>query len=127
MLSFEAVKQVHVACALLSGGGFFARGILMMRESTLLKMRLLKIAPHVVDTVLLVTAIILASQWGWSALEMPWLLTKIGALLLYIFLGVVALRRGRTKQARILAWFAAMGVFVYIVVVAITKSPFVLG
>ena len=51
MLLMEGVKLVHVACAVLSGSGFFFRGILMMRDSALLRMRLIKIAPHVVDTV----------------------------------------------------------------------------
>lgn len=127
MLLMEVVKQVHVACVLLSGAGFFFRGILMMRESPLLRARLIKIAPHIVDTVLLVSAIALASQWGWVAMQMPWLLAKIVGLLVYIALGTVALRRGRTKMIRVSAWFAALGVFSYIVAVAFTKSPLMLG
>ena len=126
MLLMEGVKQVHIVCALLSGSGFIYRGILMLRGSPLLRARLMKIAPHVVDTVLLISAISLASQWGWAALEMPWLLTKIVALLIYIVLGAIALRRGRTKRVRATAWLAALGVFAYIVAVAITKNPLVL-
>lgn len=127
MLLMEGVKQVHVVCALVSGCGFFVRGILMMRDSAVLQMRLIKITPHIVDTVLLISAIILASQWGWAALTMPWLLAKITALLLYIVLGTLALRRGKTKAIRISAWIAALVVFAYIVSVAITRSPLVLG
>jgi len=121
----ESIKWLHVACAVLSGGGFFIRGILMMRESVWLQARMVKIAPHVVDTVLLASAIILASQWGWAALQLPWLLAKIVALLAYIGLGVVALRAGRNKQVRVLAWLAAMLVFVYIITVAMSKNPLV--
>jgi len=127
MLVQETVKQVHVASALLSGCGFFIRGIWMMWDSPLLQARLTKIAPHVLDTVLLVSAIVLASQWGWAALEMPWLLAKIVALLLYIVLGTLALKRGRTKTVRMVAWLAALGVFAYIVAVALTKTPLVLN
>lgn len=127
MLVVEVVKQVHVASALLSGCGFFLRGLWMMRESPLLQARLTKIAPHVLDTVLLVSAIVLASKWGWAALEMPWLLAKIVALLLYIVLGTLALKRGRTKTVRMVAWLAALGVFVYIVMVALTKTPYVVN
>jgi len=127
MLLMESTKQLHIACALLSGGGFFFRGILMMRDSALLRTKLIKIAPHVVDTVLLISAIILASQWSWAALTMPWLLAKIVALFVYVALGTLALRLGRTKAVRSLAWLAALGVFVYIVAVAVTKNPLVLG
>mgnify|MGYP002267016457 CR=1 FL=1 len=125
MLLMEGVKLVHITCALVSGGGFFFRGILMMRGSALLQSRLIKITPHVIDTVLLISAIILASQWGWQALSMPWLFAKIIALLAYIALGTVALKRGRSKVVRIAAWLAALGVFLYILAVAVTKTPFV--
>lgn len=119
----ETVKWLHVSCALLSGGGFFARGILMLRDSPWLQARVVKIVPHVVDTLLLLSAIALATQWGWAALQMPWLLAKIVALLVYIALGVVALRAGRSKAQRTVAWCAAMLVFAYIVAVALSKNP----
>ena len=48
---------------------------------------------------------------------------KLLALLLYIVLGMVALKRGRTRTVRILAWLAALGVFVYIVAVAVSRNP----
>jgi len=121
----EGIKWLHVACALLSGGGFFIRGILMMRESAWLQVRMVKIAPHVVDTLLLLSAIALASQWGWAALQLPWLLAKIVALLVYIGLGVMALRAGLSKRVRVLAWLAALLVFAYIITVAVSKTPLV--
>jgi uncharacterized membrane protein SirB2 len=119
------VKIIHVVCALLSISGFVGRGILMIKESVLLRARWLRITPHVVDTLLLVSAIVLASQWGLAAFDMPWLWAKVIALLLYIALGVVALRAGRTKAVRVSAWAAAIVVFAYIVSVAISKNPLV--
>jgi len=121
----EGIKWLHVVCALLSGGGFFIRGILMIRESAWLQMRMVRIAPHVVDTLLLLSAIALASQWGWAALQLPWLLAKIVALLVYIGLGVMALRAGLSKRVRVWAWLAALLVFAYIITVAVSKTPLV--
>jgi len=118
----ELVKTIHVGCALLSILGFTARGVLMMRDSAILQMRLLKIAPHIIDTLLLGSAIWLAVSYGLSPADNPWLLAKIIALLVYIGLGTVALKRGKTKQVRIIAWFAALLVFAYIVAVAVSKS-----
>ena len=117
------IKLIHIACALLSISGFVGRGILMIKSSPLLTTRWLKVLPHINDTILLVTAIILASQWGWSALQMPWLLTKIIALLVYIALGMLALKTGRSLSVRITAWLAAIITFAYIVAVAVTKNP----
>jgi len=119
------VKIIHMSFVLLSISGFFARGVLMIRDSALLQRRWIKTVPHVVDTVLLLSAITLASQWGFAALEMPWLQAKIAALLVYILLGTVAIRPNRSKPVRIAAWLGAMLTFAYIVSVAVTKNPLV--
>lgn len=121
----ELIKLVHLSCAGLSILGFIARGILMMLESPMLKTRWMKVVPHVVDTTLLATAIILVVQQGISPVATPWVMAKIIALLIYIGLGVVALRLGSTKLVRISAWLAALLVFSYIVAVAFSKSPLI--
>ena len=121
------VKTIHVSSAVLSIGGFFVRGILMIKVSPLLQARVSRIAPHIIDTVLLVSAVVLVSRWGWMVLQQPWLITKIVALLVYIALGMIALREGRVMAVRIGAWLAAMLVFFYIVTVAMTKNPLPFG
>jgi len=123
----EFIKTIHIVCALLSISGFVGRGLLMIKGSPLLTVRWVKVSPHIVDTVLLASAIMLASQWGWSALEMPWLVAKITALFVYIGLGSLALRPGRPKSVRVMAWLAAIITFAYIVSVAMTKNVIVLG
>jgi len=121
----ELVKTIHVGCALLSIFGFTVRGVLMLRDSAILQMRLLKIAPHTIDTLLLGSAIWLAVQYGLSPADNPWLMAKIIALLVYISLGTVALKRGKTNKVRSIAWVAALVVFAYIVAVAVHTSPLV--
>ena len=118
----EIIKIIHVICVVLSFAGFFIRGIWMLKDSTRLQQRWVKITPQVVDTVLLVSAIILAIQLRFSPMEQPWLLAKILALLAYIGVGLVALRLGRTKGIRLSAWLLGLVIFMYIVSVAITKS-----
>jgi len=116
------VKLLHIICVAASFSGFFVRGIWMMLDSVHLNNRLVKIFPHVVDTLLLTSAIILAVQWRISPLEHSWLMAKIIALLVYIFAGMVALRHGRNKKVRVLAWVFGLLTFLYIVSVANTKS-----
>lgn len=95
----------------------------MLRDSPSLQQRWVKFAPHTVDSVLLASAIALAWQLGISPLAAPWLAAKIVALLLYIVIGSVALKRGKTRRIRIIAWLTAQAVFIYIVSVAVTHNP----
>lgn len=118
------MKTIHVTCVVLSFTGFFVRGIWMLRDSTRLQQRWVKTTPHIVDTLLLVSAIILAVQFRFSPLEQPWLLAKIIALLVYIGAGMVALRFGRSKTVRLYAWLFGLLTILYIVSVALSKSAF---
>ena len=116
------VKTIHLTCVFLSLFGFFVRGLWMMLDSKNLNLRWVKIAPHIIDTFLLVSAIILAVQMRISPLEHSWLMAKIIALLMYIGIGTVALKRGRSKQIRVFAWLLGLATFMYIVSIAYTKS-----
>ena len=118
----ETLKTIHVTCAVLSFAGFFIRGIWMLRDSALLQQRWVKISPQVVDTVLLVSAIMLAVQLRLTPMAQPWLMAKIISLLAYIGVGLVALRFGRSKPVRLFAWLLGLIIFVYIISVALSKS-----
>lgn len=120
---YEALKWVHVGCVVASGSGFVARGALMLAGSPLLSLRVVRIAPHVVDTVLLASAIGLATLARLSPFAHPWLMAKIAALVVYVVLGSIALRRGRSRPVRIVAFAAAVLVFAYIVGTALARDP----
>jgi len=122
-MEYLLLKQVHVASAFLSIAGFAARGVLMLRDSRLLQSRFARIAPHVVDTVLLASAVALAWQSGQYPFVQSWLTAKVVALLAYIALGTVALKRGRTKTVRAIAFAAALAAALYIVAVALACNP----
>jgi len=94
----------------------------MISGSANLKLRWVKIAPHIIDTLLLASAITLAVQMHLSPLEHSWLMAKIIALLAYIGIGTVALKEGRSKQVRVSAWLLGLATFMYIVSVALTRS-----
>lgn len=121
--SLNTLKLVHVTSVVLSYSLFFVRGIWMLRDSPSLQQRWVRVAPHTVDTVLLTSAIALAWQLGYSPLNQPWLAAKIVALLSYIVIGSVAIKRGRTKRVRLIAWLSAQAIFIYIVCVAMTHDP----
>ena len=124
---YVSIKYAHIACAILSGSLFLLRGIWMMRESTMLQHRVVKILPHVVDTVLLASALIMVFWSEQYPFVQNWLTAKVLALIVYITIGTIALKRGGTKTLRVCAVFAALLVFSYIGLVAITKRALVLS
>jgi len=122
-MPYEAIKHLHMTFAGLSIIGFVVRGVWMMVESPMLGRRLVRVLPHVIDTLLLVTAIALAVMIAQYPFFAAWITAKVAGLVVYIALGMVALRYGRTKGVRIAAFFAAIVVFAWIVSVAMMKTP----
>ncbi len=121
---YFAVKHLHVAAVALSFSLFMLRGYWMLNDSAMLQRRWVRIVPHINDTILLGAGIWLAVMLRQIPGVSGWLTAKIVALIVYIVLGTVALKRGRTRTGRIIAWLAALAVFGYIVAVALTKNPF---
>jgi uncharacterized membrane protein SirB2 len=122
VVDYSAVKSVHMSAAALSIAAFVTRGAWTLHSSQPLPQTWMRIAPHVVDTVLLLSALWLASQQAAGSAH-GWLAAKIVALVVYIALGTIALKRGRTRGIRIAAFVGAVATFGYIVTVALTKSP----
>ena len=89
----------------------------------LLQARWVRVAPHVNDTLLLASGIGLAVLLQQYPLVHGWLTAKFFALIAYILLGTVAIKRGRTRGTRIAAWIVALLVFGYMVAVARTHDP----
>lgn len=119
---YPLIKHLHVACVVLSIGGFLLRGILMLADSPRRHARWLRVVPHVNDALLLAAALALTVLIQHYPFVDAWLTAKVFGLLLYIVLGSVALKAGRTRAVRTAAWFAALAVFGYVASVALTKD-----
>jgi uncharacterized membrane protein SirB2 len=104
-------------------GGFFLRGLLMMRESHWLEARWIRRLPHINDTILLIAALALAWMSGQYPFVANWVTAKVFGVIAYIILGTLALRKASTRRLRIACWFASLAVFAWIVSVALTREP----
>ncbi|HET8710840.1 MAG TPA: SirB2 family protein [Spongiibacteraceae bacterium] len=120
---YFAFKHIHMLCAAISIIGFVIRGGLRIKNSTVLQKKWIRIAPHIVDTLLLLSAIGLMLSIGQYPFVNSWLTAKLIGLLVYIFLGVVTMRIAKTQPLRIGAYLLAIATFFYIASVAITKTP----
>ncbi len=120
---YELLRTVHVICAVATISGFILRGFWMLVESPLLQRKLTRIAPHVVDTLFLLSGVFMLVIAGLNPFGQPWLVAKFVALLAYIVLGMIAIRRGRTKNIRAVAFVSAIAVFGYVIGVGMSRSP----
>lgn len=122
-MSYTIAFYTHVSAAAISISLFAVRGYWMLTGNPLLQARVTRVAPHVVDTILLGSAIILTVILNQYPFVNTWLTVKFFALIAYIVLGTVALKRGRTLAIRSSALVAAVAVFGFIVSVAWYHHP----
>ncbi|MBF8268995.1 MAG: invasion expression up-regulator SirB [Gammaproteobacteria bacterium] len=116
------IKQLHVAFVILTFISFSVRSYWMYAGSKLLRNKVVRIVPHFIDFFLLSTGLIMAVSFYGAFYQRPWLLLKLLGVLIYIVLGSVALKRGKTMKTRIAAVFGSWLVFFYIVIMARTHA-----
>ncbi|QKJ66053.1 SirB2 family protein [Deefgea piscis] len=122
---YLGIKHLHLTLIGLSGLLFLLRGVLMLKQSAMLQHPVLRISPHIIDTGLLIAGFSLALMAGMKPGAHLWLMAKLIALALYIILGTIAIKRGKTYRTRVIAFIAAIAVFVYMIFVAISKNPMI--
>lgn len=122
-MTHALLKNVHMLTVLVSGIGFVVRFAGSLAGAGWVRSRMARTLPHINDTVLLGTAIAMLVVLGLNPLTQPWLAAKLLALLVYIALGMVALKPERSRVARLVSGIGAVLVFLYIVSVAVLKTP----
>lgn len=122
-MNYFFVKHLHMSCVALSISLFMVRGVLQLQSKPWREWRVLRVAPHLVDTVLLSSALWLAWRIGQYPFVNGWLTAKVLALLAYILLGMRALGRNTPEPQRLPFFGAALLSAAYIVGVALTHSP----
>jgi uncharacterized membrane protein SirB2 len=120
---YSQIKLTHIACVILSGCLFSLRGLLMLASSGTANHPALRWLSYVIDTALLTSALMLIAILHQYPLVQSWLTVKVLLLVVYIVLGVFALRRGRTRSGRAACFAAAVTVYLAIVSVALTHNP----
>jgi uncharacterized membrane protein SirB2 len=120
---YADIRLLHISCVALSGALFTCRGLFRLCDSSMANTRALRWTSYVIDSVLLIAAILLVLILHQYPLVNAWLTMKTALLVLYIGLGVVALRRARTRFGRTVALIAALATYCSIIGVAVTHRP----
>lgn len=119
---YPLFKQVHITTVVISGLLFVLRYFWMLQNRLQDKAGWIRTLPHVNDTFLLVSGLTMATIIQQYPLADGWLSAKLFALLSYIVLGSIALKRGRTRGMRIWAGPAAIICYLYIISAALSRS-----
>jgi len=119
---YPLLKHLHLFFIALSFITFFLRGIWMLNGSGLLNKKIMKIAPHIINTLMLLSGIGIAVYLGLSPGDHPWLLAKLAGIVIFIALGIVAFKASK-PGVRLGLWVLALVVFIDIAAIAISKSP----
>ena len=124
MLEFyPQIRFVHIAAVMASGGLFFLRGLIVHLGGAWAMSAPLRYLSYTIDVVLLTAALMLATILHQYPFVHGWLTMKVVLLVVYIVLGSYALKRARSRNARVLFWFAALAVYAFIISVARAHQP----
>ena len=120
---YPQILHLHVGAVVLSGSLFTVRALLRMGGSPMANHRGVRVLSYVIDTTLLVAAILLTLILHQYPFVNGWLTAKVLLLIVYVALGTLALKRAKTTAGRALATLASLLVFVYIIGVAVQHQP----
>jgi uncharacterized membrane protein SirB2 len=120
---YEIVKHTHLTAIALSITLLLFRFVLTSMQSPLLQKKWLKILPHLVDTILLISAVALCVLLQQYPFVDAWVSEKLLALAMYIFMTFLALKLGRSAFIRGVGLLGAISWIAYAGIVAVSKQP----
>lgn len=120
---YPQIKFVHICAVIASGSLFGLRGLLMLARSRVTNHPALRYLSYAIDTTLLTAALMLVAILHQYPFVQGWLTVKVLLLVVYIVLGTLALKRGRTRTMQATCYFAALAVYLFIASVAVAHNP----
>ena len=120
---YPQIKHFHIFVALLSGSLFALRGFFALRGARWPMALPVKWFSYAVDTALLTAALMLLTILPGAMFANGWLTVKVTLVVVYIVLGVFALKRAKTPRGRLGCYFAALFTFFCIYSIARAHNP----
>ncbi|HXC40894.1 MAG TPA: SirB2 family protein [Burkholderiales bacterium] len=117
------LKYLHIVCVAASFGLFFIRGVWAIRSYPQPQEAWVRGLPHAIDAVLVVSALAMLYMSFGAAWSGNWMAAKLGYIAVYVVIAVYALRFAQARAAKVLAWLAALLLFLHITAVAVLHSP----
>ena len=126
---YLAIKNIHLLSIAISALLLSIRYVLLMANSSMIEKKVLKILPHIVDTILLLSGIGLIISLGFVPFTPgnEWFTEKVTCILAYFALGFFTLRVANHRLVRTFAFFGALGWLLMAGNIAMTKIPALMG
>ena len=122
-MSFILLKYLHVVFVATSFSLFFIRGIWLLRAYPEAQESWVKILPHIVDTVLLLSGIGLYMMLPAQVHAGNWLTVKLSLIGVYIGLGLLLMRVLKARLPKLLVWLGNILLFLFIASIAVLHHP----
>jgi len=120
---YAEIKWAHIALVSASGSLFAVRGLANLSGASWPLQAPARRLSVMIDVLLLSAGLTLWFLLGLHPARDPWLAVKLSLLLVYIVLGSIGLKRGRTRTARVISLLAALLVLSFMASVAHTHQP----
>ena len=120
---YPYIKLVHVAAVVASGSLFLLRGVAVQGGAAWGMVAPIRYLSYSIDIVLLAAALMLLTVLPAAVFANGWLWLKLALLVVYVGLGTIALKRGRTKTVRLACFVSALLVFAAMYAIARTHDP----
>jgi uncharacterized membrane protein SirB2 len=121
-VSYDLIKALHIATVITTFLLFVSRAGWVLRYGRENRPGWMRWLPHVNDALLLTFGVWLAILASLNPLTHPWLLAKLLALIAYVWIGMLALKRAASRRGQLAATALALLVFAYMVGTALTKQ-----
>lgn len=121
--TYPVLRSLHLACVAASVALFVARGWGVAAMQGWPMRRAWRWLSVGIDVPLLIAGAGLWALLGHHPLQQPWLGAKLVLLLVYIVLGSLALKRGRSRGQRLGFFVAALLVVASMVGMAVRRHP----
>lgn len=116
---YEVIKYIHISCVFLSLSGFSLRAYFLLRDPERLSQGWLKYPPHIVESLLLFSALAMLPLINQYPFVDGWLTAKLVAMLLYIGVAGYTLHAVHTFKKKLFYISLSFSLFLYIVGVAV--------
>jgi uncharacterized membrane protein SirB2 len=120
---YPQIKWVHVAAVLASGTIFLLRGLAVQGNARWPMTASVRYLSYGIDTVLLAAALTLLTVLPGAVYANGWLTVKLALLVVYVILGTIALKRGRTRKVRLVSFVTALAVYGSMIAIARLHHP----
>lgn len=115
-------KHLHLTAVALSIVLFVLRFLWLRRHSPMIQKKWVKVVPHIIDTVLLISALSLCVILAQYPFVNGWLTAKVVGVVCYILMGLWALKWAQTTVMQWVGFAGALAWLAFTAKVAVTKQ-----